>query len=194
MIPGFSVSLPSRLFCFLCKKVDMLLFFPFSFLLLFFPGADSSALSKRLVPFMVYARLSSNPDSNHYSFPLPLQPVIDTDDNSLFAITWTPIFGGDSTETVAALPSGTFPWEKLEPEAHEYNMKLRVENGYKMRDDLKPLIVAQPDGPSFKVEGRVVSWQKVSSSRSFARELETDDVTLVEAPRRIQLQGRSRYF
>ncbi|KAL8286460.1 hypothetical protein RQP46_004477 [Phenoliferia psychrophenolica] len=123
-------------------------------------GADSHVESTRLIPFMVYARLNSEVSSNHYAFPLPLQPVLDTKDNSLFAINWTPVFGGDSTETFAALPEGTFPWEKLNPSAHEYDADLRTAAGFALRKDLKPLQVVQPDGPSFTVTGRSVEWQK----------------------------------
>ena len=36
-----------------------------------------------------------------------------------------------------------------------------------MRDDIKPLLVSQPDGPSFRVEGNKIFWQKWSFIISF---------------------------
>ena len=33
-------------------------------------------------------------------------------------------------------------------------------DGFKFRDDLKPLHVVQPEGVSFKVDGNVLEWQK----------------------------------
>ena len=33
------------------------------------------------------------------------------------------------------------------------------------RSDVKPLQIIQPDGPSFRVNGNFVEWQKVSSSQ-----------------------------
>ncbi len=37
---------------------------------------------------------------------------------------------------------------------------LSQKEGFKFRDDLKPLHVVQPEGVSFKVDGHVVEWQK----------------------------------
>ncbi len=37
---------------------------------------------------------------------------------------------------------------------------LEKNNGFKFRDDLKPLHVVQPEGVSFKIDGHVIEWQK----------------------------------
>ena len=37
---------------------------------------------------------------------------------------------------------------------------LAQKEGFKFRDDLKPLHVVQPEGVSFKVDGHVLEWQK----------------------------------
>ncbi|KAM0754698.1 hypothetical protein T439DRAFT_377138 [Meredithblackwellia eburnea MCA 4105] len=123
-------------------------------------GADTRAERPRLIPFMCYARLSSNTSSNHYNYPLPIQPVLDSSDFTLHAINWTPIFGGDNIDGVDALPEGIFPWEKMAPKEYEYDAELRQENGFPLRAGLKPLQVIQPEGASFTVQGRTVSWQK----------------------------------
>jgi primary-amine oxidase len=33
-------------------------------------------------------------------------------------------------------------------------------DGFKLRDDIKPLHVLQPEGVSFKMDGHVLTWQK----------------------------------
>ncbi|KAI5481480.1 hypothetical protein MNV49_004237 [Pseudohyphozyma bogoriensis] len=122
-------------------------------------GADIRTPMPRLIPFMLYCRMADNPDSNHYAFPLPLQPVLDSGDNwKLITLGPCPIFG-ESDETLDAL-NGQFPWEKMKPKEYEYDAELRKEYGYKFREDLKPLQVVQPLGASFTVKGRIVEWQK----------------------------------
>lgn len=52
--------------------------------------------------------------------------------------------------------SGLDPWEQVS--GCEYDHKLTT-TGYR-EDNMKPLIVQQPEGPSFTVRGREVNWQK----------------------------------
>jgi primary-amine oxidase len=109
---------------------------------------------------MVYYRLSNKTASNHYAFPLPVQPVLSADTFELLDIGWTPIYGGDRTETIESLPPGTWPWEEMS--ACEYDHDLQQAAGLAIRSTTKPYQVVQPKGASLTLKGRVVNWEKVS--------------------------------
>ena len=92
----------------------------------------------------------SEADSNHYALPLPISPVINTELMKVIRIDMLPT-GADNTV------------KEIEP------YQIRPPNEYipehqKLRTDLKPLNVIQPEGASFKVtqEGTssVLAWQK----------------------------------
>lgn len=122
-------------------------------------GADSIEPSARHTPFMVYLNLNpENEDSNHYSSPLPIVPVMNSDDFSLVRIDYCPIFG-TGEKTILDL-DGPFPWHLYV--TNEYNAELVQQSGTKLRDDVKPYRVTQPEGASFSMEGRVINWQKWS--------------------------------
>ena len=89
-------------------------------------------------------------DSNHYALPLPISPVISTENMKVIRIDILPT-GVDNTI------------KEIQP------YKIKPPNEYipehqSLRTDLKPLNVIQPEGASFKVaqEGtsNVLSWQK----------------------------------
>ncbi|KAK6906461.1 hypothetical protein I204_00732 [Kwoniella mangroviensis CBS 8886] len=119
-------------------------------------GCDTVDEVPRLIPMMTYYRTSSDLDSNHYATPLPLIPVMNPATMKLHSVEYTPIYGGESTETIETLWSKgeNFPWEKHQP--HEYKHDLQAS----IRGGLEPLEVVQKNGPSFKVDGRKVEWQK----------------------------------
>jgi len=119
---------------------------------------------------LVYARDTrngNNPDSNFYSFPIPLIPVVDYHKRELVRIERLAT-GGKGDGLKAAARDST-----KHPLAHcttaEYVPEL-IHGG--VRKDLKELSVIQPDGPSFKVsDGSLVEWQKWRFRVSFtARE------------------------
>ncbi|KAK0712976.1 copper amine oxidase [Lasiosphaeria miniovina] len=109
---------------------------------------------KRVMQCFMYMRdpqNSSEPDSCHYSFPLPISPVIDPATMKLVRIDILPT-GHD--ETVKPLA----PWKPVA--ANEY-----IPEAQALRTDLKPLHVDQPEGASFTVDsfsdlGRLIKWQK----------------------------------
>ncbi|KAK4665014.1 uncharacterized protein QC763_509740 [Podospora pseudopauciseta] len=108
---------------------------------------------KRVMQCNLYLRdpkNSSEEDSCHYSFPLPVSPVIDPATLELVRIDIMPT-GHD--ETIKPFTWQDRPANEYIPEAHT------------MRTDLKPLQVVQPEGASFTVEpfselGRTLKWQK----------------------------------
>lgn len=89
-------------------------------------------------------------DSCHYAFPLPISPVICTTTYQVIRIDILPT-GADAT--VGPLK----PWTPKP--ANEY-----VPEYQKLRTDLKPLNVVQPEGASFSVQEQgttsVIEWQK----------------------------------
>lgn len=105
---------------------------------------------------LVYARdpKTNNPDSNHYAFPIPLVPVMDMRTREIIRVDRLATGGGED-----GLKYGTGPKAVLDHcRASEYIPEL-VEGG--LRQDLKPLNVVQPFGPSFTVtRNSLVEWQK----------------------------------
>lgn len=115
-----------------------------------------------MIQVMLYARAPHNhPESNQYSFPIPISPVIDMSKGEIIRID-TLASGGVED----CLKYGT---------AAEAALAHCIENEYhpdlqnrQLRKDLKPLLVIQPDGPSFKVEDQTaISWQKWRFRLSF---------------------------
>jgi primary-amine oxidase len=49
--------------------------------------------------------------------------------------------------------------ERIIPPTHKFEYLPDI-SGTKLRDDLKPLHIIQPEGPSFKVDGHELEWQK----------------------------------
>ncbi|EXJ80880.1 primary-amine oxidase [Capronia epimyces CBS 606.96] len=112
-------------------------------------GTDDAKERRRLFQCWMYIVLNGDPEANHYSLPAPFSPVFDAVTNELQWIDYLPMGADDERES-------TRPWEPVP--AVEYSTNLLDVNT--MRKDLKPLQVVQPQGPSFQVEGRNVSWQK----------------------------------
>jgi primary-amine oxidase len=56
---------------------------------------------------------------------------------------------------------------------------LEKHHGIKERDDLKPLIISQPEGVSFKMDGNEIEWQKWKMHIGFHYREVSD---IVEAP------------
>ena len=94
---------------------------------------------------------TSEADSNHYAFPLPISPVLECNEYKVIRIDILPT-GKDLTVKDIA------PY-KHKP-ANEYIPETQA-----LRQDLKPLQVIQPEGASFTVAsvgetGYAIAWQK----------------------------------
>ena len=94
-----------------------------------------------------------NVDSNHYAFPLAISPVVDCVDLKVIRIDMCPTGADHATKEAQA------SWI---PPPNEYTPEHQ-----KLRTDLKPLNVVQPEGASFKVTkvgetGEIIEWQKWS--------------------------------
>ncbi|KAH8668122.1 copper amine oxidase [Tricladium varicosporioides] len=110
-------------------------------------GRDSKDHLPRYVQCYLFAE-GEHPGSNHYDLPLPFSPVLDITTRELVEI--------------ITLPTGS--GSKLKPDAlfephpiNEYHHDLQTQP---LRTDLKPLIVHQPQGVSFTIDGYLIKWQK----------------------------------
>lgn len=119
-------------------------------------GADGVADDVRQYQCFMYMRDPHNPsqvDSNHYAFPLPFSPVVDTVTMKVTRMDYLPTGAGLEKRPTA-------PWRYTKP--NEYIPELNEQ-----RKDLKPLRVVQPEGASFTIEGDVIKWQKWEMRSSF---------------------------
>ncbi|KAH9216417.1 putative copper amine oxidase [Leptodontidium sp. 2 PMI_412] len=110
-------------------------------------GRDSEDNLPRYIQCYLFAR-TDHPGSNHYDNPLPFSPVLDMTTKEVIDIIRLPT-GSDSTLNYD-------PVFKSHP-PKEYHHDLQTQAA---RTDLKPLIVHQPEGVSFTVDGYLIKWQK----------------------------------
>lgn len=80
-------------------------------------------------------------DDSQYTFPLDFTPIFNADTQEIIHIDVPPV----------RRPINQAPANNYHPAAIE------AEGGY--RKDLKPINITQPEGVSFKVDGRIIEWQ-----------------------------------
>ncbi len=98
-----------------------------------FPDEEGVRLSRCL------CYLRSTPESNFYSQPIDgLVPVVDLNRMAVVRI-----------EDVGDVP--------VPPESGEYAREFFQD---RYRQDIKPLTISQPQGPSFEIEGHLIKWQR----------------------------------
>ena len=119
-------------------------------------GPDLDEVFQRYTQGLCFARdaRNKNDDSNHYGYPLPIIPVMDTYNSEIIRVDKLATGGKDD-----GLSYDTHPRNVL---AHcrpaEYVPELL---DIPMRKDMKPINVVQPEGASFTVTGStLVEWQK----------------------------------
>jgi primary-amine oxidase len=111
-------------------------------------GTDDENESRRLFQCYMYIMETQHPETNHYSLPCAFSPVFDALTSELVRMDYLPTGAGPDT-----VP--TKPWKVVK--GVEYSHEL---HGMPLRNDLKPYIVSQPEGPSFTTDGNLISWQK----------------------------------
>ncbi|OTB17168.1 hypothetical protein K445DRAFT_316661 [Daldinia sp. EC12] len=122
-------------------------------------GPDPDEEIPRYMQGLVYARDTSknNIDSNHYSYPLPIIPIMDVATKQIIRV--DRLATGGIGDGLYPPPPGGEPkklFEKCGPA--EYLPELLDQP---LRTDLKPINVIQPEGASFKVHAdNLVEWQK----------------------------------
>ncbi|KAL4905593.1 hypothetical protein BDW74DRAFT_185119 [Aspergillus multicolor] len=112
-------------------------------------GCDDPNESRRLFQCYMYIVGTDHPQNNHYSVPCKFSPVFDGLTRELVRMDYLPATADASVE------SETKPWKPVD--TIQYAHDLLTED---LRKDLKPLLVSQPQGPSFTVTGNEVYWQK----------------------------------
>ncbi|MCJ1400142.1 hypothetical protein MMC11_003346 [Xylographa trunciseda] len=80
-------------------------------------------------------------DDNQYTYPLDFVPIFNSDTQEIVHIDVPPV----------RRPINQAPPNNFHPDA------IKAEGDY--RTDLKPINITQPEGVSFKVDGRIVQWQ-----------------------------------
>lgn len=117
-------------------------------------GSDGVADRERQYQVYMFVGEKKNPDSNHYARPLAFSPVVDTVLMKVIRIDYIPTGPDHNTHE-------TQPWHFVQP--NEY-----VPEALKLREDLRPLQVTQPEGTSYSITpDNVLSWQKWQFRVSF---------------------------
>jgi primary-amine oxidase len=119
-------------------------------------GPDPDEVVPRYTQGLCFARdtKSGNDDSNYYSYPLPIIPVMETHTKKVVRI--------DKVATGGKNDGNTYNTHVLGVVDHcrpaEYVPELL---NIPLRKDIKPLNVIQPDGPSFSVtDDSLIQWQR----------------------------------
>ncbi|EEH21609.1 hypothetical protein PABG_03825 [Paracoccidioides brasiliensis Pb03] len=119
-------------------------------------GLDPGEPTIRYMQGLCFARdtRNGNPDSNHYGYPIPIIPVMDFYKREIIRIDKLATGGfGDGLAYDTNSPNILD-----HTRASEYVPELL---GIKLRTDVKPLNVLQPEGPSFYVSNdNLIEWQK----------------------------------
>jgi primary-amine oxidase len=120
-------------------------------------GADkfSDKSTPKLIQSLLYARAPNNhTDSNQYAFPLPFSALYDLHQKKVVRL--DPLASGGKEDGLNYHTGSSKPMAHC-AESEYYHEILKGGT----RQDVKPLHVMQPDGPSFTVtDGNCVSWQK----------------------------------
>ncbi|KAL4876380.1 copper amine oxidase [Aspergillus karnatakaensis] len=111
-------------------------------------GTDDPNESRRLFQCYMYITATDHAQNNHYSVPCKFSPVFDGLTHELVRMDYLPSTGNTST-------TDTQPWKPVETVQYAHDLLTEP-----LRNDLKPYIVQQPEGPSFKTTGNEVTWQK----------------------------------
>eukprot|EP00879_Flechtneria_rotunda_P011264 GHRR01011766.1.p1 GENE.GHRR01011766.1~~GHRR01011766.1.p1 ORF type:complete len:590 (+),score=170.84 GHRR01011766.1:1269-3038(+) len=115
---------------------DLVVFDPWSL-----HGTPKGYEGRRLMQGFLYVRTCKA--DNEYAHPLDLCPLVDMNLGKVIHV--------DMYDEPARMP----------PLMVNYHRDLaKATTGVEWRDDVKPINVTQPQGPSFRVEGNSVTWQK----------------------------------
>lgn len=125
-------------------------------------GCDQEGDVPRYMMMLVYCRdpKANHLDSNLYAMPLPFVPVYDVLEDKLVRVDWCAT--GSEQDDKNGINYSTLENEGGNKslldncQGNEYHADLQPS----LRNDLKPLNVTQPEGPSFSVDGSLVQWQK----------------------------------
>ncbi|KAK3331265.1 copper amine oxidase [Apodospora peruviana] len=114
-------------------------------------GTDGmNDMSKLVTMCWFYLRVSADPDANFYAFPLPLSVEMSSG-LEVAHIFHLPLSDDDETDQ----PLKRFDHNNIHSSS-EYHPNLSSSR----RATTKPYHVVQPEGPSFSVQGNLITWEK----------------------------------
>ena len=118
-------------------------------------GPDRDEENRRYFQGLCFAQdqSSGNPDSNFYAYPLPIIPVMDARKREIIRI--DKLATGGKQDALRDQTHSKKVINHCKPA--EYAPEFLKD---RLRKDLKPLNVIQPEGVSFKISGHLVEWQK----------------------------------
>ncbi|EEP82637.1 conserved hypothetical protein [Uncinocarpus reesii 1704] len=110
-------------------------------------------MSKRILMCYFYMRLNDHGDANYYAYPLDICVEM-TDDLDVIGILTLPSGCHDRVQPAA---DGIKPFDRRKlHKSSEYHPELAKER----RTTTRPYHVVQPEGPSFKTDGNLITWEK----------------------------------
>ncbi|KIR59618.1 peroxisomal copper amine oxidase, partial [Cryptococcus bacillisporus CA1873] len=146
-------------------------------------GIDERFPGRRLQQCFIFLR--NRPGDNLYAHPCDFVPVIDSHTGELLTVDYphlNPNTSNPSPSSAEAYVKAPLRERFAAPSApHNYLPEQIAQDDptFKVRDTLKPLHVIQPEGVSYKLEGRVLSWQnwKVHVGFSYREGLVLSNIT-----------------
>ncbi|KAG6852799.1 hypothetical protein C0991_009102 [Blastosporella zonata] len=129
---------------------------------------------RRVQQALTFARFSEH--DNLYAHPLDFIPVLDTNTEEVIHVDFPPTYKSTPNGPVLSASSTAPPEctaadvslkasgrERIPPPLTNHNflpdLMAEDDKHFKLRDDLKPLHVVQPEGVSFKINGHELEWQ-----------------------------------
>ncbi|KAG5336846.1 hypothetical protein C0989_011784 [Termitomyces sp. Mn162] len=139
---------------------------------------------RRVQQALVYARFSEH--DNIYAHPLDFIPVVDTNTKQVIHIDFPPTYKKTPNGLTLSASSTAPPALSDAEKALAYSGRQRIHpplagqnflpdlmaednKNFKLRDDIKPLHILQPDGVSFKMDGHELEWQNWKMHISFTQ-------------------------
>ncbi|WVQ81728.1 hypothetical protein IAT38_003853 [Cryptococcus sp. DSM 104549] len=147
-------------------------------------GLDERFPNRRLQQCFIFVR--TRPGDNLYAHPCEFVPVLDSHTGEILTIDYPPTNPSPTSPTPpssAAAYVASTKRERFAPPMAPHNYlpeQIALDDpSFKLRDTLKPLHVIQPEGVSYKLEGRTLSWQnwKVHVGFSYREGLVLSNIT-----------------
>ncbi|GLB43633.1 putative amine oxidase [Lyophyllum shimeji] len=137
---------------------------------------------RRVQQALLFARFSEH--DNLYAHPMDFIPVIDANTEEVLHVDFPPTYKATPKGPLLSVQNTAPPpltadalsasgRERIPPPRAPFNflpdLMAQDDKDYKLRNDLKPLHVVQPEGVSFKVSGHQLEWQNWKMHISFTQ-------------------------
>lgn len=112
---------------------------------------------------MLYTKVPGRPEDNIYAHPLDMIPIIDSYTGECLVIDY-PHQNGPNAPSSFQAHDKAGRRDRIPPPAIPFNYYpeeiAQDEPDFKLRENLKPIDITQPEGVSFRFDGRTLVWQK----------------------------------